>query len=194
MTLYTIGHSNHTIEQFVEILRHAGIERIIDVRSQPYSQFAPQYNRETLSRSLLDAGVDYVFAGKELGGRPEGNAYYDEAGRVLYGEYCKSDVFLKGIDDLRETVKGQKCAILCSEENPAVCHRKLLISRYLVGMGDEVYHIRGDLSVQSNAELDKGTTGSQQLQESLFDLGETLEWKSIRSVSPGKVQKSFSGN
>ena len=72
MTLYSIGHSNVEIEFFLDLLGRYRIETLVDSRSQPYSRYSPQFNKEALSRSTLEAGVDYVYMGDALGGRPVG--------------------------------------------------------------------------------------------------------------------------
>ncbi len=180
--------------EFIEILVKIGIQVLVDVRSQPYSQYAIQYNREPFKQGLLKGGIEYVFAGDELGGRPKGDEYYDDEGRVLYGEYRHSAAFQKGVSLLSTLAVDKKVAILCSEENPAACHRKLLIGRYLTEQGDEVFHIRGDGTVQTDTEVNQQMSGAHEAQIGLFDIAETLEWKSIRSVSPRKVPKSFSGS
>lgn len=194
MKVYTIGHSNHNLTEFIEILVKAGIQVLVDVRSQPYSQYAIQYNREPFSQWLLKNGIEYVFAGDELGGRPKGEEFYDDEGKVLYGKYRYSNQFQSGITRLDGLTRNREVVLLCSEENPATCHRKLLIGRYLTDRGDEVYHIRGDGNIQTDAEVNQSMSGANEAQMGLFDLRETLEWKSLRSVSPRKAQKSFSRN
>ena len=77
LTIYTVGHSSHPIEAFVDLLRQHGIERLVDVRSQPYSRWNPQFNRETLATALAEAQIDYIDLGHSLGGRPEQRDLYD---------------------------------------------------------------------------------------------------------------------
>ena len=77
MTLYTIGHSDHSIPEFVGLLRQHGITLVADVRSQPYSRWTHQFNRETLAHDLAEAGIDYGFMGDALGGRPVDPTLYD---------------------------------------------------------------------------------------------------------------------
>jgi len=153
MPIYTIGHSNHTREAFLSLLRLHRIEVLIDTRSAPYSRFAPQFNREALKAAVLEQGMRYGFYGGELGGRPEGDEFYDAQGHVLYGEVAQSPLFQKGLARLVGGAEKRRVALLCSEEDPNVCHRRLLITRALDGWGVEVAHIRGDGRLESEREL-----------------------------------------
>jgi uncharacterized protein (DUF488 family) len=77
--IFTIGHSNHLIEAFIALLHRHGITAVGDVRSHPYSRYVPQYSREPLQAALTQAGIEYVFLGKELGARSENPACYSTA-------------------------------------------------------------------------------------------------------------------
>ncbi|MBC7526673.1 MAG: DUF488 family protein, partial [Chthonomonadaceae bacterium] len=81
--LYTLGHSNHSLERFLELLRLHKIETVGDVRSQPYSPYCPHFNREALQIALLQNGISYLFFGRELGARTEDTSCIIE-GRVDY--------------------------------------------------------------------------------------------------------------
>jgi uncharacterized protein (DUF488 family) len=188
--VWTIGHSNHPLERLLDLLRGHAIEVVADVRSSPYSQYAPQFDLDALGKALREAGIRHVYLGRELGGRPRGDRYYDERGHVLYGEVAKSEIFLAGIARLETGMERYRVALLCAEENPAACHRRLLVGRLLAGRGAEVLHIRGDATVVSEAELAAGETEDQML---LFQEMEAAEWKSIPLVSPKKRQNSSSG-
>lgn len=180
--VYTVGHSNHSIEAFVELLRSNGIEALVDVRTHPYSRFATQFNRESLKGSLSAAGVRYLYLGGELGGRPTGSEFYDAEGYVLYDRLAASPAFLSGLRRLESGIAEYRVALMCSEEDPNVCHRRLLISRALGGRGIEARHIRGDGSVETEPELRAVNDAEQSAQLSLFGLAEEPSWKSIRSV------------
>jgi uncharacterized protein (DUF488 family) len=145
----TIGHSNHAAERFLSLLVSHAVDVVADVRSHPRSRHSPQFNRAALERALDAAGIGYVFLGRELGGRPPEAEYYDAAGHVLYDHLAASARFRSGIDRLLEGIDGHRVAILCAEEDPAKCHRQLLIGRALAGRGVEVTHIRGDGRLQT---------------------------------------------
>ena len=153
--LWTIGHSNHAPERFVELLQQHGIEAVADVRSQPYSRFAVHFRQELLRQLLAEAEVGYVFLGRELGGRPPDPDLYDDDGNVLYGRVARSERFAEGLRRLLAGAATQRVAMMCSEEDPTRCHRRLLITQALLGRGapPTVMHIRGDGRLSSEAEL-----------------------------------------
>lgn len=177
--LFTIGHSNHPEEKFLELLDAHSIQVLVDVRSQPYSRFNPQYNSSPLKALVESAGLKYLFMGDQLGGRPEGDDLLDEDGRALYHRMALSPKFMEGIARLERGVRDWRVAIMCSEEDPAVCHRHLLVTRVIRERGVEIRHIRGDGRLQSEEEI-----GSPDKQPMLFAELEQESWKSLRSVSP----------
>ena len=95
-SLYTIGHSNHEIAVFLGLLWQHGITAVGDVRSQPYSRWVPQFSRDALEPALADAGIAYVFLGKELGARSDNPACYRE-GKVQYDRLAQEPIFAEGI-------------------------------------------------------------------------------------------------
>jgi uncharacterized protein (DUF488 family) len=184
-SILTIGHSNHSLEHFVSLLRCHLVQVVADVRSHPYSAYASTFDHEALAKSLHTAGFQYVYLGNELGGRPRGHVYYDTDGRVLYGKVAESSAFRSGLARLEKGLRQSIVAVLCAEENPAGCHRRLLVSRVLAERGVMVQHIRGDGRLQTEGEL-------QDAQLSLFDGTEAPAWKSIPSVLLKKRQSSSS--
>ena len=186
--IYSIGHSNHPLDTFIALLAAHGIEVLVDVRSAPYSRYAPHFNPATLKEHLSAAGCRYLYLGKELGGRPEGAEFYDAAGHVRYDRLAESPSFLAGLERLIAGAGRFRVAIMCSEEDPAGCHRRLLIGRVLAGRGIALIHIRGDGRLQSEAEIAAAAQVPEDVagQPALFDVEETTAWKSIRSVSPRK--------
>lgn len=146
--VFTIGHSNHPFEKFLDLLRTHQIDVVADTRSQPYSKFAPQYNHERLKESLLAAGFQYVYLGRELGGRPKGDEFYDSEGHILSDRVAPSGLFQQGLARLVRGIQSHKVAILCAEENPARCHRHLLIAPALTANGMAVDHIRADARLE----------------------------------------------
>jgi len=173
----TVGHSNHSIERFLALLESQRVEVIADVRSHPYSRFVAHFNREALSKALADRGLNYAFFGSELGGRPDGDEFYDDEGHVLYGRVACTDFFTSGVDRLDNGLRRFRVAIMCSEEDPTDCHRRLLVTRVLVTRGVEVVHLRGDGRLQREAGLGDPQQGD------LFNGFEETAWRSTRSVS-----------
>jgi uncharacterized protein (DUF488 family) len=173
--VFTIGHSNHSAKKFADLLKKHEIEVLVDIRSRPYSRHAPHFNAKYIEATLSSDGIGYLFLGRELGGRPKGQEFYDAEGRVEYSLIERSRPFLDGIARLEREIRDHKVALLCSEEDPAGCHRRLLIGRVLSERRVAVRHIRGDGSVQIEGE----TNGDQPV---LFSDAEVSIRKSIRSV------------
>lgn len=149
--ILTIGHSNHGIEHFVALLRSHDVSAVADVRSAPFSRYAPQFNRETLKTDLGVAGIEYVFLGKELGARPLDKSCYFQ-GRVQYARLARTDFFKAGIERLLTLAQQQRVALVCAEKDPLDCHRTLLVTRALVDAGAAVAHILADGRIEANDE------------------------------------------
>jgi uncharacterized protein (DUF488 family) len=148
-TVYTIGHSNGTAERLLGLLNQHGITAVADVRSQPYSRFNPQFNREELASVLLTSGLEYLFLGHELGARSSDSACYRD-GRAQYSLIAKTPAFERGIERLREEMENLRVAILCAEKEPLTCHRSILIGRYLHERSFDVRHILEDGSLEDH--------------------------------------------
>ncbi len=180
MKLYTIGHSNHTLEKLIDLLKANGVDLLMDVRSAPYSRHNPQFNKDNLEVELPRRHIDYIFSGKHLGGRPPDPTCYksrilpaedtDYLHEVDYPEVMKRPWFEKGIDRLLEAATEHTIAILCSEEDPANCHRHHLIARYILEYFPEVEvrHIRGDGTVYGAASILKSVKDEKADQLKLF--------------------------
>jgi len=152
--LYTVGHSNHEIHRFMELLKMHGITAVADVRSSPYSKFNPQYNREPLQKVLKENGIAYVFLGVELGPRSEDPSCYVD-GKVQYGRLSVTDSFRRGLDRLRKGMKTHLIALLCAEKDPITCHRMILVCRALRCEPIEIGHILEDGRIESLGESEK---------------------------------------
>ena len=181
-TLLTLGHSNHTLEHFVGLLRAHDVQGVADVRSWPFSRYVPWFDREPLRRALRDAGVRYLFLGRELGGRPDDADLYDEHGHVRYDALARSEDFVLGLQRLRRGIETLRLAVVCAEENPEHCHRRMLVARVLFEEGMPVQHIRGDGQLES----ERGFTRL----DSLFE--EPLPWRSTASVSQRRRPRASS--
>ncbi len=181
--LFTVGHSNHEWDVFVELLRRHHIDVLVDVRSHPYSKYAPHFNMDRLKEALPTSGIRYLFMGEELGGRPSEEDLYDQDGHVLYYRLAETALFQAGLARIKKGMEKFRVAMMCSEENPAVCHRFLLVTKVLAKQGLEIQHIRGDGSLQSDGELRREVDGDVE-QGLLFPEMKTDSWKSLRSVLP----------
>ena len=145
MKIYTIGHSNLSFEQFLELLKRYGIEAVADVRSRPASIHARWSAKKKLEQSLKENGMEYFYFGNELGGLPfERIADFYERER--------SPLFVVGIQRLIDAASKKKTAVMCSEARPERCHRKHIIGRHLVNRGWEVLHILRTGETESQEE------------------------------------------
>ncbi len=152
--LFTIGHSTHSWEKFLELLQRHRIEAVADVRSSPYSQFNPQFNRETLQLALRQANISYVFLGEELGARrAEPECYVN--GKVDYSLIAQTPAFVRGLDRLTQGAAKMRIAIMCAEKDPLDCHRCILVSPQLKERGINVQHIHDDGTLESQTEAER---------------------------------------
>lgn len=130
--IYTIGHGNRKSEDFLTLLKHYEIQYLIDVRSQPYSKFNPQYNQNELKFFLERNNIKYIFMGDSIGGRPDDKSCYDFEGKVDYEIVKTKDFFKNGIERLKTAYeKDFNVVIMCSESKPCECHRSKLIGKVL---------------------------------------------------------------
>lgn len=167
-TIYTIGHSNHRWERFSDLLARRGIELLVDTRSRPVSKYAPFANARNLPGLLEDAGIGYYFMGDMLGGKPADPSMYDDKGKPDYRRMRALDDFQEGISRLVGMASRQRVAILCSEEDPTKCHRRLLIGPALEERGVKSLHIRGDGSLHGASALGGKKAYERQLQGTLL--------------------------
>jgi uncharacterized protein (DUF488 family) len=156
LKIYTIGHSNHTFEFFLDLLKSFSITCIVDVRSVPASSYNPQFNKETLQNALKWNSIIYMHFGEEFGARHTEPELLDGFGKVDFDKVRASTKFLSGVERLKNGLeKGYNISLMCSEANPFDCHRFAMISYYLARNGFEVKHILKDKTLISNADLEK---------------------------------------
>ena len=152
LVIYTIGHSDHSTRDLIALLKRHRIACVIDVRSQPYSRWVPQANRETLARALEEAGLTYLFMGDSLGGRPSDPTLYEPdpadgdpvAARPDYDRLAATPAFQTGLERLLDLARTASVAMMCSEGDHRHCHRSLLITPHLLARDVRVVHIRPD--------------------------------------------------
>lgn len=115
--LFSIGSGNEDLMSFIDRLKKWNIDYLVDLRSQPYSKYVPHFNREILSNSLKKAGIDYLYFGDKLGGRPpEG-----------FEKFRASPSFKENIDLLLSQVEGKTAALMCTEFDLSKCHRRFIV-------------------------------------------------------------------
>jgi len=145
--VFTIGHSNHEFAKLLGLLRQHGVTAVADVRSAPYSRRYPQFSRE----ALAEAGITYVFLGKELGARCDDPRCY-ENGSVKYDRLARTELFQSGLDRVERGTATHTISLLCAEKEPLDCHRTILVSRHLEARGVTVVHILEDGRLEPHAQ------------------------------------------
>lgn len=151
--LLTIGHSNHPIEHVLGLLRRHAVAMVADVRSRPYSRFAPQYRKEALAGALQGAGIGYLFLGAQLGGKPPRGEV--AAARLDYRTRIREPAFQDGIARLLAAVRQARVALLCRERDPLDCHRLHLICRHLAPERLDIGHILPDGALEPQRETER---------------------------------------
>lgn len=149
--VFTIGHSNHSLETFSDLLTRHGVGILADVRSAPYSRFNPQFNRESLKHALKSSEIEYVYFGGELGGRPNDSACY-EGGRVRYDRVAETRYFRRGVEQVMKAAEEHRVALMCAEKEPLDCHRTLLVAQALDAQGASIQHILADGTLENHAD------------------------------------------
>lgn len=149
LSVLTMGHSTHSLDVFVKLLRQHDVTALADVRSTPYSRANPQFNREGLERDLKAQRIKYVFLGAELGARSNDLTCY-ENGRVQYARLARTDLFRSGLDRVIRGANEFRIALMCAEKEPLDCHRTILVARALSELGVTVQHILADGRLESH--------------------------------------------
>ena len=145
--IYSIGHGStgvkdKNLDEFIDILQRYSIKTLVDIRTHPVSSFASWFNKPFLEKELIKNKIKYRYAGKLLGGRPDGNEFYDDNAHALYNKMAESKDYQEGLDRLKEIALTSKTVMMCSEKHFKDCHRNLLIARTL-GKEWEIIHILG---------------------------------------------------
>lgn len=178
--IFTIGYGQRDVDTMLADLNRFGIQFLVDVRSQPYSRFKPDFNKEALAQQLEAGGIRYIFMGDTLGGRPDDPACYTN-GKVDYEKVARQDFYHRGIDRLRRAYRQQqRVALMCSEGRPERCHRAGLIGRTLMDYSIPVAHIDEDGRLISQEDV---ILRLQRGQPSLFG-DEFYQYKSRKKYRP----------
>jgi uncharacterized protein (DUF488 family) len=154
MQLFTVGHSNHSIKTFIELLQKHEITALADVRSRPYSRYLPHFCQAQLKDYLEADKIRYVFLGQELGARPEDQSCYVD-GKALYERIAATDLFTEGIRRILKGVKSRhRIALMCAEKDPLTCHRAILVCKNLKEYDLDIQHIKSNSELESHGELE----------------------------------------
>jgi len=154
--LFTVGHSQHTLEYFMDLLKKQGVNYVLDVRSTPYSKYAEQFNRENVCNLLERANITYSFMGKYFGARPEDKLLYNDDGYLDFEKVAQSEKFNVGVKSvLLGLDRGNNIALMCAEKDPLDCHRAIMVARAFNLEGIKVKHILPNGNIQTQKVLDK---------------------------------------
>lgn len=173
--IHTIGHGNRSIEEFIGLLREAGIGCLVDVRAYPASRRHPQFSQEALAASLAEAGVRYVWEGKALGGRRKPAessphvAFRNPSFRA-YADHMATENFQEGLDRLLALARAARTVFMCAERLPWQCHRNL-IADSIAARGIPVLHLLGPGKSSSHAVSRLARSDGTRL---VYDVGEQL--------------------
>ena len=193
-TLFTIGHSNRELQEFIDLLHENQITAVADVRSQPFSEYTPHFNRDPLASALRESEFSYVFLGEELGARRGERCCYVE-GKARYDLIAQTPLFQQGLDRIRKGQEKHRVALMCSEKDPLTCHRSILISRILRSEY-QIQHIIAAEELESHAQLEERLLDLWRLKEpNLFmELPERVEAAySNQAEQIAYVEKESSG-
>lgn len=156
MEIYTVGHSNYTVERLIDMLKHYNINCVVDIRGTPYSKYNIQFDKETIRYTLTKAGFIYIYMAKELAAKRINKQSYNEEGYSDFEKVVKEKEFLEGIERLKNGCnKGYKIALLGAMQEPIRCHRSILVGRALRENGFNVKHILDNYSIASQEDIEQ---------------------------------------
>lgn len=159
-TIYSIGHGNKTIKDFIKEIKSFDIGFLIDIRSKPYSKWNPQFNRSSLELEVKVNELKYLFLGDKLGGLPDDRSCYDSNGKVVYDLIKNKSFFQEGLKRLITANENRvKVVIMCSESKPEECHRSKLIGEVLLEKNISINHIIAPNKIKSQETVISELTG-----------------------------------
>jgi uncharacterized protein (DUF488 family) len=151
--VFTIGHSDHTLDAFLALLAQHHVTALADVRAAPYSRRLPHYSKQAFADALKAAGLAYVYLGEQLGGRPSVRVRSQMQG-AGYAAMAATAAFQEGIARILQGASRHRIAMMCAERDPADCHRALLVGRVLSGSGAELIHIHADGATEGQSSFE----------------------------------------
>jgi uncharacterized protein (DUF488 family) len=141
-SLFSIGHSHHSLSAFFDLIRAKNITAVADVRVRPYSRFSPQFNREDFQIAMKSQKIPYVYLGDQLGARPE----------FSFEKRIETQPFKAGIGRILKGAKTERIALMCAEKDCATCHRSLLIGRHFKQLDIEIQHIGAEGEIETHSQ------------------------------------------
>lgn len=192
--LFTIGHTNHSQERFLELLQASEITYLLDVRSTPFSRFVKQFNKDVLSEYLRKNDVNYAHMGKFFGARLADKSLYTEQGYLDFEKVRASQTFKRGMENVMLGLnKGYNVALMCTEKDPFDCHRAIMVARGFELNGVNASHILSDGTIITQAKLNSRLLDKYVPDRSSLPEGEALAFAyRQRNVDIGYKPKSLS--
>jgi uncharacterized protein (DUF488 family) len=170
MDIFTIGHSNYPIDKLLDMLKCYDINCVVDIRGTPYSKYNVQFNKETISKTLVQNGYIYIYMGKEFAAQRENKSLYTEEGYADFEKVAYDKDFLSGIERLKiGCTKGYRIVLMGAMQNPINCHRCILLGRALREAGFNIKHILDDYSLASQEDLEETLLDKYYSQKSQID-------------------------
>lgn len=154
MKLFSIGHSNYKLDEFISLLQLHEVTAVADVRSHPYSRFLPHFNKVALKEALAKEEICYVFLGRELGARPSNQECYVD-GKAVYERIAATEAFQQGIQRVLNGLKKYKLSLMCAEKDPLTCHRAVLVCQHLRHFNLHINHILENGNLESHNHLEE---------------------------------------
>jgi len=196
--LYTIGYSPHTLDSFLDTLNKYHITAIADVRSTPYSQFKPEFNKDKFKEFLKKHNIAYVFLGDLCGARVEDSSCYVN-GKVNYSLVSENPKFKEGLERIKKGMQRYLIALMCAEKDPITCHRTILICRNLVATNIKIKHILSNGKIEEHKESEQRLmkifnlnhpdlfqTEQQRLDEAYSRQGEKIAYEITETTNESK--------
>lgn len=152
--IFTIGYSSFSLEVFINTLKKYKITAVADVRSQPYSQFKPEFNRDSIKGELSKNNIAYVFLGEECGARVDDPKCFIN-GKVNYDLVAQSQKFKKGLERIKKGMEKFNIVVMCAEKDPITCHRTILVCRNLQSSGVTIRHILSNGRIEKHKESEQ---------------------------------------
>ncbi|WP_432666457.1 DUF488 domain-containing protein [Wukongibacter baidiensis] len=181
MDIFTIGHSNYSIDRLIDMLEHYSINCIVDIRGTPYSKYNVQFNKETIAKTLINKGYVYIYMGKEFAVQRSNKSMYTEEGYADFEKVIYDKDFLNGIERLKVGYKmGYRIVLMGAMQDPIRCHRCILLGRALINAGFILKHILHDYTLVSQEELE------EKLLEKYFDSRNQITIDNYMGKGPSK--------
>lgn len=156
MEIFTLGHSNYSVERLMDMLRHFHINCVVDIRGTPYSKYNVWFDKETIAHTLKKNGFIYIYMGEEFAAKRVRKVSYNKEGYSDFHKVVLEEEFLRGIKRLETGLeKGYKIVLLGAMQDPIRCHRSILVGRELEKHGFKVSHILDDYSIASQRDIEE---------------------------------------